>query len=389
METVFRSVLMAAFIGAFGIGVGAQEIPVVRFVVSGFEVTGENPIDPDATQAVLRDYTGEYVGLDGLLAVVDAFQAELNERGFAFRRVILPPQTLDGGVVALKIVPIKIASVTVADPEHFSDANILRSVPALRPAVSPSQDLLSGSLELANRHSFKQVTVPLSESEEPDAVDAIIDVRDRRPWQLFTALNDIGTRNSGRTRVTIGGQYGNLFDRDHSVTASYTTSPEGTGTVMQTGASYDLPIYALRSKVSAFFSESDVDVGEIAGFAISGAGRFWGLSVTHLFSRRAGFSHDLTLGFQDRFFESNVTSAFFSQFFPSTSFDPTACRTTATFAADRSPSITEVPTRRRNGLPRLASAMPEISRSATRTTTRPTARIVRLPMRSGTCSVST
>ena len=74
----------------------------------------------------------------------------------------------------------------------------------------------------------------------------------------------------------------------------------------------------IRSKVSAFFSESDVDVGEVAGFAISGAGRFWGLSVTHLFPRRAGYSHDLTLGFQDRFFESDVTSPFFSQFFSST-----------------------------------------------------------------------
>ena len=159
MGSVFKSVLMACICGAVAIGTAAQEIPVVRFVVSGFEVSGENPIDADETQRILDEYTGEYVGLDGLLAVVDAFQAELNTRGFAFRRVILPPQTLDGGVVALKIVPIKIASVTVAGADYFSEANILRSVPALRADVSPSQDLLSGSLELANRHPSKQVTV--------------------------------------------------------------------------------------------------------------------------------------------------------------------------------------------------------------------------------------
>jgi hemolysin activation/secretion protein len=297
-------------IGLFALAVAAEEIPVVRFTVSGFQVSGENPVDPGETERILAGYTGDYAGLDGLLAVVDAFQAELNARGFAFRRVILPPQTLDGGVVTLKIVPITIASVTVAGAEHFSEANILRSVPAIQQDASPDQELLSGSLELANRHTSKQVSVRLRESERADAVDAIIDVEDRRPWQLFTGLNNIGTRDTGRTRVTVGAQHSNLFDRDHSMVVSYTTSPENQKDVMQAGASYDLPLYFARSKLSAFFSESDVSVGSVSGFDISGAGRFWGVSLTRLLKRRGAYSHEWQLGIQDRFFENDVNFVF-------------------------------------------------------------------------------
>ena len=48
---------------------------MVQFVVSGFEVSGDNPIDADEPQRIL----GEYVGLDGLLAVVDAPDGAVGE----------------------------------------------------------------------------------------------------------------------------------------------------------------------------------------------------------------------------------------------------------------------------------------------------------------------
>ena len=105
-----------------------------------------------------------------------------------------------------------------------------------------------------------------------------------------------GSRQTGRTRATFGFQYTNLFARDHSFTASYTTSPENTDDVMQAGASYELPLYFANGKVSAFFSESDVDVGNIAGFQVSGAGRFWGVSFTRLLARHGAYAHEWTLG---------------------------------------------------------------------------------------------
>ena len=81
-------ILCAALAGPFP---AAQEIPVVEFSVSEFVVTGDNPLPPKDSDAILAEFVGTYSGLDGLLGAVDALQARLNEAGFAFRRVILPP----------------------------------------------------------------------------------------------------------------------------------------------------------------------------------------------------------------------------------------------------------------------------------------------------------
>lgn len=303
---IFGTLLWLAGTAAPAQDAADADIPVVKIVVTGFEVTGDNPLGDAATNGLLNDYIGTYDGLDGVLGAVDALQSLLNEHGYAFRRVILPPQKLAGGTVSLKIVPITLASVQVAGNEVFSDANILRSVPRIQAGIAPEQRVLSASLELANRHPSKQVSVRLKESEQADAVDAIIDVKDRRAWKLFTGLTNIGSKQTGRTRVTVGGQHANLFDRDHAMTVSYTTSPENADDVMQAGASYDLPLYAANGRVSAFFSESDVNIGEIAGFQVSGAGRFWGLGFTRILARHGGYSHEWTLGVQDRYFENTI-----------------------------------------------------------------------------------
>jgi hemolysin activation/secretion protein len=208
--------------------------------------------------------------------------------------------------VTLKIVSITLAGVEIAGNKYFSDDNIRASVPGIRAGITPEQRTLSAALEMANTHPSKQIVVRLRESEQSDAVDAIIDVKDQRPWKLFAGLNNIGTKKTKRTRATIGGQHTNLFNRDHSMTVSYTTSPENQRNVMQAGASYELPLYAAKGRLSAFFSESDVNVGEIAGFQVSGAGRFIGLSFTRILGRLGAYSHEWNLGLQDRFFESTV-----------------------------------------------------------------------------------
>ena len=67
--------LLVALAGGAG-RVLAQDVPVVEFEVAGFAVTGRNPLTDPETQAVLTPFIGRYSGLDGLLAAVDALQAQ-------------------------------------------------------------------------------------------------------------------------------------------------------------------------------------------------------------------------------------------------------------------------------------------------------------------------
>ncbi len=285
----------------------ADDPPAILFSVNEFSVTGENPLDADLTQAILSPFLGEHEGLEALLEAASELESAILQAGHSFHRVILPPQTLEQGQIQLQVVVFKLANIVVTGNERFSDENIKASLPGLKPGTVPDTRELSRELIIANDHPSKQVTIRIKHSKVPDSVDAELVVKDQRPWQFFTGLNNIGTEETGEFRITGGFQHTNLLDLDDSLTISYTTSPGHFSDVEQYGANYRLPLYALSGSLSLYYSRSDVNSGTIEQvFDVSGAGKFLGGNYTHTFRNWNNYRHRLLLGVDDKLFENDI-----------------------------------------------------------------------------------
>ncbi len=288
-------------------GPAVPPTPEVRFTVSRFVVEGDNPLPEQATQAALARYAGEYSGLDGLLAAADALEQALVEAGHTFHRVSLPPQTLDGGQVTLKVVQFRLGKVHVEGNRHFGADRVVASVPTLVPGTAPNTTDIARSVAVANRHPAREVTVNLRQGEAPDAVDAVMRVQDRRPWTVFALLNNTGSPDTGRSRVSLGAQHADLFGLDHVLTASATSSPQDFSGVRQYGVSYQLPLYALSGWLSLSWVRSDVDIGQVAQIAdISGSGTFWSATFRQELPRRGALRLAWSVSVQDRDFDNKV-----------------------------------------------------------------------------------
>lgn len=277
-----------------------------RFAVTGFRVEGENPLSVSETHSILSPYAGEDVSLDRLQGATNALEAALKDRGFGFLRVILPPQDAHG-VILLRVLAFKLNAVQVSGNRQFGTGNILRSLPALKAGESPNLREIARAQALANDHPAKQVAVTLRQGSRPDTVDAEVKVEESDPQQIFVMLNNTGTRDTGRLRLGAGYQYSNLFDRDHSVTATYTTSPGHTDDVKQYGVYYRAPVYPLNGALSAYYTASDTNSGTVANFfQVSGRGEFAGVRWTHRLLPLGSYGHSADVGVEDRFFENNV-----------------------------------------------------------------------------------
>lgn len=289
----------------------AQGPPAIQFTVQRFQVEGDNPLDPASTEQALAPFLGEYSGIDGLLAAGDALEKALSAAGHSFHRVSLPPQDLASGVVVLKVVTFGIGEVQVKGNQHFSEANIRRSLPKLAAAGTPNLREISRSLAVANQHPRKRLRVNFRESEAtPDALDAVVNVQDQRPWSLFAALNNIGNKDTGYTRLALGTQHSNLFGYDDIFTGSFTTSPDNADDVSQFGAFYQIPVYPLSGWLTGFYVDSDVDVGNVQdAFDISGAGNFVGLSFKRQLIGVGRYRHTFSAGIQDRLFDTAIASS--------------------------------------------------------------------------------
>lgn len=310
MGGIVRAVIFV-FALLWTMSVAAQSPPAVTFTVERFQVEGDNPLAPALTESTLAPFLGEYSGIDGLLAAADALERAMFAAGHSFHRVTVPPQALDSGIVLLDIVTFGMADVGVRGNTHFSDENIRRSLPGLAAGQTPNTREISRELAVANQHPSKRLRVNFRNSEDtPDALDAVINVTDRRPWSLFAGLNNIGNKETGRTRLAMGAQHANLTGHDDIFTGSVTTSPDNADDVFQFGAYYQLPVYALGGWLSGFYVRSDVDVGDVQDFFdVSGAGEFIGLSFKRQLIGVGRYRHSFTVGLQDRLFDTSIANA--------------------------------------------------------------------------------
>ena len=304
----FTLLIISIVFSSAPIFAAGEEIPTVHFNVSEFVVTGDNPLSDEETQKVLSVFLGEHEGLDGLTEAAAELQNAMAKAGYSFHRVILPPQTLEQGRVKLEVVEFKVANIDVTGNHYFSPENIKSSLPRLVSGETPDTSELSRELIIANEHPAKDVTLRIKTSKVPDSVDAELAVKDRRPWQLFAVLNNIGTDETGDYRLSAGVQHSNLFGKDHSLTFSYTTSPDHAGEVKQFGANYRMPLYSMYGSLSIYYSRSDVNSGVIEQvFDVSGAGDFFGVNYTQIFPNIGNYRHRAVLGVEDKLFENDIT----------------------------------------------------------------------------------
>ena len=301
-----RFLAALVFVGFTLTAVPALPAEGPRFAVRAFELEGELPIPRERALAILAPYAGESVRIEDLQSAASALETELVSRGFSFHRVVLPPQSIEG-TVRLRVLPFRLGSVNVSGNQHFSTANVLASLPSLSPGEPPNISEVGRNRAAANEHASKAVDITFRQSATPDSVDAEVKVQDEPPLGFFVGLNNTGERRTGTWRATVGVQHTNLWDRDHSLTATYTTAPEKTSDVKQYGFYYRMPFYSVSGALTVFYAYSDVNSGLVANaFEVSGRGEFAGVHWRQHLTPHGAYSHALEAGLDDRFFDNNV-----------------------------------------------------------------------------------
>jgi hemolysin activation/secretion protein len=303
LATVKRLLLTVVFLLPINIAVAAP--PIVEFDVSSFAIEGDNQLNTEDTNSVLNSFLGHHQGLERLLAAAKALETAHADKGYAFHRVILPAQTMDNDVITLTVVAFTLGNTEITGNEYFTQEQILTSLPLLQAGQALNTRELTRNLSLANRHPSREHVINIKKGAEPDTVDADIKVKDKRPYIGFVGVNNIGTKDSGRVRVTGGGQHANFLGFDDILTASYTTSQKYPEDVKQYGVSYSVPIYKWASQINTFYSYSDVDSGTVNSFDISGAGQFMGLNINHILLSHGNYSHEINVGLIDKLFKND------------------------------------------------------------------------------------
>jgi hemolysin activation/secretion protein len=279
--------------------------PEATFTVTGFEISGENPIGNDKSQEVLKPYLGPQTDITRLEAARRALADAIHNSGVGLYRVVLPPQEVNG-VVRLVIAKIPITAITVTGEKYFSEGNIRASVPALAVGETPNMTIVERDLEQANDNPDKHTTVKFAEDPNSNGITAELHADDKSPWSVTLGANNTGTGSQGGEARILGYlQYADLFGKDQTIGLAYTTSPEDPNEVKQYGIYYKAPIYTWGGFFSASHSYSSTQTGALgSGQVITGAGEISGIAYTQLLNPMGSYKSSAAIGLDDKVFRS-------------------------------------------------------------------------------------
>ena len=303
------ALFMAAVLGGGVSAAAAQQAPLeLRFDITDYKVEGNSLLKPAEVARALAPFRGKNRDFGDVQRAVEALEAAYRKAGYAAVRVYLPEQELNEGVVVLRVVEAKVGKVAVTGNKYFDSANVRRSVPAVREATTPSAPRIADNTRLANENPAKQTRVVLKPAEQPNEVDAVIEVEDEKPWRAFLTLDNTGTPDTGDYRLGVGYQNNNLFNRDHTITAQYVTSPTEPSQVSIYSVGYRIPIYSLGDSIDLIAGYSDVDAGttqtQAGPLAFTGQGWVFLARYNWLLPRRAEYEHRVIFGLDYRQYDN-------------------------------------------------------------------------------------
>ena len=287
-----------------------EVVPPPRFDINRFEVTGNTLLPTPEVERLVAPYTGKNKDFADIQRALEALEQAFRDRGYGVAQVILPEQDITRGVVQFRVLQPRVGRVVVEGNTHYDEGNIRRSLPSVKEAETPNSREIARNLQLTAEHPTKQTNVLLRSGASEDMVDVNVKVADEKPWRAFFTLDNTGTESTGYFRSGVGLQHSNLFNRDHTLTATYITSPGHWDDVSIYGLGYRIPYYHLNSSLELIAGYSDVASGTVPGlFNVSGSGTVAAVRWNYILPKWGEAEQKVAFGLDYRAFKNEATDA--------------------------------------------------------------------------------
>lgn len=313
MQTRLARILISALIAllafpaltAVGYAQGQREN--VSFEIRAFEVEGNTLFSEREIFPVLEPFMGSDKTADDVEEARDQLERFHHEKGYPTVLVNIPEQTVDQGMVKLRVIESKIGRVKVTGNRYFTMEKILRDLPSLRPGKILYVPRVQEELARINRSPGFKVAPVLMPGKEPGTVHVELKVKDRLPLHGSVEVNNRSTQDTTDLRLNTMIRYDNLWQKEHSIGLQYQTSPEDMDEVQVVAGSYVLPTPWNHDHVLALYgiwSDSDTAFGE--GFEVIGKGNIFGARYIKPLPPYKLYTHNITLGVDYKDFDETT-----------------------------------------------------------------------------------
>jgi hemolysin activation/secretion protein len=177
-------------------------------------------------EPLYKNMIGKTVTLADVFGIAAAITAKYRNDGYILTQVILPPQTIDGGIVRMRVVEGYADRVIIEGSTRGNRAYIQGFADRIKAAKPLNAATLERYMLLLNDLPGISARAVLSPAKTPGASDITI-VIDQKPYSLFFQTDNRGSRYIGPLQVTAGTQVNNVFGLYEALSLQIASAPEG------------------------------------------------------------------------------------------------------------------------------------------------------------------
>lgn len=235
--------------------------------ITGFTFNNSSILTKEELESITKNYIGKISSIEDLKNVINDINALYAKKGYITARAFLPPQTVNNGLIEIKLVEGHIGEITVEGNKHTRKNYILGKI-SQKPGDLFKLQALEQNILKFNRNNDVKLRANLKPGAEFGTTDIQLVANDPFPFHLVPTFDNTGRDTVGILRGGVAVAADSLLGYRDQLTMGYSRAKS---TDVAYG-SYSFPIsnYGTRIGTTFAFSQIKISSGPFKDFNIGG-----------------------------------------------------------------------------------------------------------------------
>ena len=276
-------------------GAENAKLTLQKVVIEGMTAYDELAIAP-----LYADMIGQQISLADVYGLAERMTAKYRNEGYILTQVIVPPQTIDGGTVRLRVIEGFVDQVSFQGETRGDIGYLLPFAEKIKAAKPLNAKALERYLLLMNDIAGISARAVLSPSPTVPGASDVTLVVSQKAADFTAQIDNRGSRYLGAFQASVGTRLNNVFGLYEAFNVQVVTAPDGQPDreLDYIGLTWSQPVGHEGTKVDVSASITSTKPGfDLEAFGIEGVAHSYNIQVSHPFIRSRNKNLFATLKF--------------------------------------------------------------------------------------------
>jgi hemolysin activation/secretion protein len=278
-----------------------------KFNIWELQVEGNTVLPTEKIERAVYPFVGPDKTIQDVESAQHALEVLYRDAGYPTVVVDIPEQDVTEGIVRLRVVQGTVSRVRVTGSRYFSLGRIRSGVPAVAQGEVPYLPALQEQIKQINQTTPDRTVTPIFRpGRTPGTVEVELRVKDEFPLHGDVELDNRYSKDTTKLRASTTLRYANLWQREHSASLMYQTSPEDTSEVRALAGTYVVPLGG-GDALAAYAVDSKSNVATAGALSVLGNSRIYGARFVKSLAEQKNDYHSATFGMDYKNTDQNVS----------------------------------------------------------------------------------